>query len=368
MNIEIILLLLSMLMILLVGFLYITAKQNKASLKKVLLKQDQFQNAHEEIIESFQEEKKQIQEILATIDNTVLSQSKAELDVLSQIYEKLETVPEQIATEIPTKPRARSNLATAPEREVQVDFDPNPDDILSRVRKAIKADQVELLLQPIVSLPQRKPRYFECYSRIKALDGGSISPEHYIDLAEQAGLMPTIDNAILFRSIQIIRKVQKKDFAMGFFVNISERSLADRFFMESLIEFIDSERQILTRLYFEIKQDAYEVLKTRERKTFDKLISRKCRFSYDQPKTLDLNLKDLQNDGFAYIKLDQNLLLESIQTQGLEATRNLKKSFDKAGIDVIATKIENENTLKEILDLNVDYGQGFLFGLPSLYR
>ncbi|MEB3702930.1 EAL domain-containing protein [Candidatus Bealeia paramacronuclearis] len=349
-------------------------RQQKTHSKSILLKLDHLQKGHQDVLKAFHGERAILEHLLTTVDKHTLSQSQAELDILSQIFEKLsepiiEVAPKSSPPQSTLQPQKYGSLSLKSQPEVKVEFLSNPDEVLARLRKALKSDQVELLLQPVVSLPQRKPRFFECYSRIKALDGGvNLSPEHYIDIAEKAGLMPTIDNAILFRSIQIIRKVQKKQFSMGFFVNISERSISDRFFMESLIEFIDAERTILKGLYFELTNEAYSLLRSTENKLHGKLVQRGARFSLDQPNTLDLNIKELQEQGFSYVKVNQKLLIETMESQGPEFLKTLKKNLDKFNIDLIATKIEKEDELKKILDIHVDYGQGFLFGLPTLYQ
>ena len=346
--------------------------QHKDHIKKFLLKLDHFQVSQQDVLKNFQDERKRFQELLDAFDQHMIAKSQAEIDILTQIFEKLgdPRAETDVVPNISSINLFKTGAATLEtQREVEVDFSPYPEDVLAQLRQALKSDQVDLLLQPIVSLPQRKTRFFECYSRIKAGEGKAIlSPETYISIAEKAGLMPTIDNAILFRSIQIIRKVQKKQVAMGFFVNISEYSISDRFFMESLIEFIDSERQILKGLYFELTNEAYQFLRAQQNKLHAKLVQRGARFSLDQSEALNLNVKELQDQGFSYVKVDQHLLIKEINAQGLDAVIAFKESLDKAHIDLIATKLEKEEDLKQILDLGVDYGQGFLFGRPTLYR
>jgi cyclic-di-GMP phosphodiesterase TipF (flagellum assembly factor) len=39
--------------------------------------------------------------------------------------------------------------------------------------------------------------------------------------------------------------------------------------------------------------------------------------------------------------------------------------LDKSGIDLIVTHIETEKELVELLDLGIDYGQGYLFSEPE---
>ena len=94
-------------------------------------------------------------------------------------------------------------------------------EILDIVREGLKSDRVDLFLQPIVSLPQRRRRYFECFSRIRTPEDTMVVPEQYLDIAEREGLISTIDNMLLFRCVQLVRKSQQRRFNLGFFYNIS---------------------------------------------------------------------------------------------------------------------------------------------------
>ena len=46
----------------------------------------------------------------------------------------------------------------------------------------------------------------------------------------------------------------------------------------------------------------------------------------------------------------------------------MKQTLDRYNVDLIVEKIERESDLIELLDLNIDFGQGFLFGEPRLSR
>jgi cyclic-di-GMP phosphodiesterase TipF (flagellum assembly factor) len=65
------------------------------------------------------------------------------------------------------------------------------------VRDALMENRVELYLQPIVQLPQRKTAFYEGFTRLKDANGRLILPQEFIPAAEQAGLMSTIDNVLL---------------------------------------------------------------------------------------------------------------------------------------------------------------------------
>jgi cyclic-di-GMP phosphodiesterase, flagellum assembly factor TipF len=72
--------------------------------------------------------------------------------------------------------------------------------ITTTLRHAIDANRLDLYLQPIVTLPQRKVRFYEALVRLRTEDGELLTPTDFLSHAESAGLMPRIDNLMLFRS------------------------------------------------------------------------------------------------------------------------------------------------------------------------
>jgi cyclic-di-GMP phosphodiesterase TipF (flagellum assembly factor) len=93
-----------------------------------------------------------------------------------------------------------------------------------------------------------------------------------------------------------------------------------------------------------------------------------CRFSMDQVRSMALNFTHLEQRHIRFVKIDAPLLMEEIRSLGgLQRMRRLKNEFDHHGIDLVVEKIETEHQLLELLDVDIDYGQGYLFGKPALY-
>ncbi|MFY9685418.1 MAG: EAL domain-containing protein, partial [Pseudolabrys sp.] len=91
-------------------------------------------------------------------------------------------------------------------------------DLLS---KAAADNRVDLYLQPIVTLPQRKVRYYEAVSRLRTDTGDVIPAVDFVDVAESVGLMPKIDNLAVFRCVQVVRRLLLKSRDVGLFCNLS---------------------------------------------------------------------------------------------------------------------------------------------------
>lgn len=243
----------------------------------------------------------------------------------------------------------------------------NPAQILDIVREGLKRDRVDLFLQPIVSLPQRKPRFYECFSRIRAEDGSMIVPEQYIELAKQEGLLQAIDNMLLFRCIQLVRKAQRRRYNLRFFCNISAHTLSDRAFFREFIEFMTQNQDLASQLIFEFSEEDVREHWEEIAQDLYSLGRLGFYFSMDRVRGVDLDPELLARRHFKFVKLEAASLLTSGATEGLNI-RAFKRELDRNGLDLVVEKIESEQQLVELLDHNIDFGQGFLFGEPRLSR
>lgn len=238
-------------------------------------------------------------------------------------------------------------------------------EVLTIVEQALREDRVDLYLQPIVSLPQRKRQFYECFSRIVDDRGRVIMPEQYIPLAESAGLIAVIDNMLLFRCIQLVRRAVRGQPGLAFFCNISDSSLTDVDFFTDFIEFLAENRKLTPNLLFEFEQEAITNPTYETQVNLQRLQDLGFHFSLDQVRTLDLDLPHLASLGFKYIKVGAHMLHELARGDDPQLDMGrFKGALDRCAMDLIVEKIETEDMLLDLLDLKIDFGQGYLFGEP----
>jgi cyclic-di-GMP phosphodiesterase, flagellum assembly factor TipF len=263
----------------------------------------------------------------------------------------------------PNPPAAGSSRSVAP---VANDLDDAA--ILQIIQDGLRQDRVDLVLQPIVSLPQRKRKYFEAFTRIRADDGSIILPEQYISIAEREGLITAIDNMLLFRCVQQLRKTQGPNKNVGFFCNISPYTLADLGFFSEFVEFMSEHAELASNLIFEFSQATIANQDEQIMRQLARLAAMGFRFSLDQVATLKLDFVALSDQHFKFVKIEAQALLAEFaaptEIKDIDL-QDLKRAFERHGIDLIVEKIETEPTLLEVLDFQVDFGQGYLFGAPS---
>jgi cyclic-di-GMP phosphodiesterase TipF (flagellum assembly factor) len=185
----------------------------------------------------------------------------AEVKVLQGLIEQLSTAQQAPASDQaiasrkePAAPRTAAEpdtvtgavtgpmLPAAPDNVPEVATGLDDEAILKVVREGLSNNRVDLYLQPIVSLPQRKRKYYGPFTRIRDDHGGMVVPNQYIAIAEREGLITAIDNMLLFRCVQLVRKSQNDSQHLGFFCNISAHSLTDRHFFRNFVEFVATTR------------------------------------------------------------------------------------------------------------------------------
>jgi cyclic-di-GMP phosphodiesterase TipF (flagellum assembly factor) len=243
------------------------------------------------------------------------------------------------------------------------------DSIADVISKAVDASRIDLYLQPIVTLPQRKVRYYEAVSRLRTEDGDIIPAGDFIDIAESVGLMPKIDNLAIFRCVQVTRRLLLKSRDVGLFCNISAASLTDALMFRQFLDFMDANRALAPSLMFEFTQEAYRNFGPIEHESLAALSERGFRFSMDHVTDLHMEPNELANRSFRFLKVPARLLLNKTGSNQSDIDpEDLSDLMARSGIDLIAERIETETTVVDLLDYDVRFGQGFLFSPPRPVR
>jgi len=241
-------------------------------------------------------------------------------------------------------------------------------ELLETIRRSLEANRVDLYLQPIVTLPQRKTRYYEGLSRLRAEDGALIMPRDYMRVAEPAGMMPTVDNILLFRCIQVVRKLASRNKNAGVFCNISAYSLLDSDFFPQFVDYMQHNQDLAQHLIFEFSQTTVNGMGPIEQESLASLAALGFRFSMDQVAKLTFNPMVLHDMNFRFVKIPAALLTEANEGDSDIHVHDIKEVLKRNGIQLVVDKIETEREVVNILDMNVEYGQGYLFGEPRPVR
>ncbi|HXJ03419.1 MAG TPA: EAL domain-containing protein [Micropepsaceae bacterium] len=248
----------------------------------------------------------------------------------------------------------------------KADTDPQ---MLEIIRRSLEENRVDLYLQPVVSLPQRKVRFYEALSRLRSEDGAIIMPAQYIRIAAPAGLMSVIDNLLLFRCVQIVRRLTQKQRDLAVFFNISAQTLSDPEFFPQFLDFMHHHRDLASQIIFEFPQGAVLKANTSEEANLRYLANLGFRLSMDQVSKLDFDWARARRLGFHFLKVRAETLIAGVeQANASVAAEDFKDLLLRNGLNLVAERVEDEKTVVQLLEYNIDYAQGYLFGEPRPLR
>jgi cyclic-di-GMP phosphodiesterase TipF (flagellum assembly factor) len=243
-------------------------------------------------------------------------------------------------------------------------------EILVLVRGAVESGNIELFLQPVVTLPQRKVRYYEALSRMRLSNGVMVDAADFIPVAKKAGLLPRVDERLVHNCVQVVRRLAAKNREVGLFLNIAPETLGDKAVFSEILGYLDANRALAPSLMLEMSQLVYRTLGSVELNSMSQLAERGFRFSLDRIDDFRIDPRALAERGVRFMKVPADLMLKQMQQTGGAHIHpaDLSDLLGRHGIDLVADRIESENIVVDLLDYDVRFGQGFLFAPPRPVR
>ncbi|WP_055036230.1 EAL domain-containing protein [Blastochloris viridis] len=242
-------------------------------------------------------------------------------------------------------------------------------DALALVQRAVKGGRVEIFLQPIVTLPQRKVRYYEATPRLRADDGSLLQPDDYAEIARSGRLQAEIDLQVLLRSVQVIRRLATRNREIGLFLDLSADTLVDSEAMGRYTEFLETNRAFAPTLVLQIAQEQMRMIGPVEAEAMAGVVERGFKLALHRIRDLRFDARDLAERGVKFVKVPAIGLLDRTRDIGAEIhPADLADLLSRHGIDLVGEAIDTEGQVVDLLDYDVKFGQGNLFAPPKPVR
>ena len=239
--------------------------------------------------------------------------------------------------------------------------------ILETIKEAIDDGRVDLHLQPIVSLPQKRVAFYEGFTRLRRVDGSLIYPAEFLNVSESANLTGVIDNMLVVRAVQIIERLLVQTPRLGVFCNISLETVKDDRFFPAFIDYLKSKSDLSEALIFEFRANALADKTFRDR--IQSLTSLGFRLSIDDAENIPSHLSELREIGIRFLKTEFHRVHDLLAKMEAEADTKFGKDksaeiHSRFGLTLIAQKLEEERDVSKVVGMSIPFGQGTIFGGP----
>jgi cyclic-di-GMP phosphodiesterase TipF (flagellum assembly factor) len=230
---------------------------------------------------------------------------------------------------------------------------------------ALSEGRVEVHLQPIVQLPQRRTRGYEALARLRLDEHTLLLPHEFIPVIEERGFGPTLDALVLTRALAIARHLGSKPGELFVSCNFSGATWNSSKALATLSRILDKYREHTAHLVIEMPQRVFRGLDPTSLGLLGAMSANGVRFTLDELVDLRLDPVSLFDRGIRFVKAPAALLMEQVDSQSADiAPTDLSALLARASIVLIADQVGDDPTVADMIDLGVGMGQGLIFSPP----
>lgn len=241
-------------------------------------------------------------------------------------------------------------------------------EIENDLRRAIENNEFRVYYQVIGALDTHQVAGFEALVRWQHPERGLVSPDKFIPIAEETGMIIPIDRWVMREACRQMHDWQTKfptyD-SMTISVNLSSKHIAQPDLVEYIEETLSETGLNGDFLKLEITESALLENNDYTIQVFNQLQELGIQIQIDDFGKGYSSLSYLSNFPIDALKIDRSFVStlpdEGNNLQILQAMVNLSQ---RLGVGVIAEGVETEYQLAQLKQLGCEYGQGYLLSMP----
>jgi diguanylate cyclase (GGDEF)-like protein len=232
--------------------------------------------------------------------------------------------------------------------------------LASELQRAIAGNELEVWYQPVAELPSGQIVGFEALLRWRHPEYGPISPDEFIPVAEQTGLIETLTTFVLRVSLEELRRWRDDGFEFDMAVNVSARSLFDTEIVDRLRNLLAETGVSAESLTLEITESSMMLDSERSERILRQLSQLGLRIAIDDFGTGYSSLSRLKVLPVQLVKIDRSFVQHLCTDKGDEAiVRSTIGLARNMGHMVVAEGVEDRATWDRLDQLGCDLAQGY---------
>lgn len=237
--------------------------------------------------------------------------------------------------------------------------------LMAELRQAITEQQLSLYIQPQVDMRSHQVLAGEVYIRWRHPKRGLLTPDSFLMLAEEMGVIYPLTQWVLNESIAMIAKLQKAELVSKIAVNISSKDLLHDEFIDSLEQLFEQYQVKPQQLMLELKESALLAEPVKARAMLHRLHRLGVELALDDFGTGFSSLSHLRQLPIQHVKVDCSFINElhksDMNSAITGAIIDMARNLD---LGVIAEGVEEVEVEQKLVRMGCHRGQGFLYSRP----
>ncbi len=235
--------------------------------------------------------------------------------------------------------------------------------VIKKIKEAIKNDKIINYYQPIFDCKKEKITKYETLVRLNTLDGDTLSPYHFLNIAKNAYIYNHITRIVYQKAFD---KFKYTNFE--FSINISYMDIDNREIKKFIYELLYTNPHISDKIIFEISEnDAIENL-TKMQIFIEKVREYGAKIAIDNFGSTFSNFQRIIELEPDYVKIDSSIVKNILSdTKNYILLDSINQLCHNLNIKTIAEFVSSKELFEELQYLSIDYLQGYYIGKPSPY-
>lgn len=233
------------------------------------------------------------------------------------------------------------------------------------LQKAIDDDRLEMYHQPQIDLSTGSVCGNEALIRWTHPTRGFISPEIFIPLAEDTGMITQLTEWVISRSLLQHKQLCDLGFAHHISINLSAKDLTQPGLIAHIMTTIADLDLNPKTIIFELTESATSDDPVHALKTINQLHELELKVAIDDFGTGYSSLEYLSKLPFHELKIDKSFVLDIINSQRDQAiTKTTVEMAKNLGLFVVAEGVETTQIEALLKSYGCELGQGYLYSKP----
>ena len=229
------------------------------------------------------------------------------------------------------------------------------------IDEAFRFDHVKSYFQPIMCNKTGTIKRYECLARLIDSEGAVHSPRVFLPHLVSTHYYSKLTRSMVSKCISTLESIP-----CDLSLNLSVDDLYDPFTMQYILLLLHNHHSIAHRLQFEILDTAHMGDPQRASHAFQELKEYGSRIALDDFGSGGCDFEYMTLMNVDSIKIDGSLIQKICHEESAyNMARNIVRFCKGQGVEVVAEYVSDREIYKKVLDLDVDYSQGYFIGKPQ---
>lgn len=295
------------------------------------------------------------------------------LEAIEADISVLGTVIRQVAEAVAELEEARRAEGGAPPPKVETqepDEDTFPEPVIpvELLKEAVAQNRMVCHIEPVVTLPQRRPFGYDMVPRLVMEDGELADPPDFMPRQGQDEVVQRIEALLLEEAVVIARRAKTDGQPIRLFVPLSRASVSDPTAVAQILATLDANRAVAGALIFAVTQPEWKAMPLSEKSILSQIGRRAVSFSLTGATSLRVDFGELEGTGFTSVRFDASRFLHNPEDFTDFHASDVAPYARRFHIDLIATGIVDEQQLLTLFEDGVVLVQGPHISHPGPVR